>query len=164
MRILDLDETDEVRVRLEVPFILEVNDEPVELTYTGWLSRSHYFSYGWKRADEGYQFLVLRVQGRNIGRRVVSVGIMERAEVLVDIGYIYKIGANPEFGLRPGEARSDYATFEILSTVKPLRVSWHERGRHFILDLRDVELEKIGTRNSDLVPCLSTRQGSETVP
>lgn len=44
--------------------------------------------------------------------------------------------------LRPEESAVDYAVFEILSTVKPLEVTWKNLERDLLIDLRDAELEQ----------------------
>jgi len=133
----------QVTIPLDGPSVLEIEGERVELTLRAWLSKAHYFSYGRREADENYRFLVFQVRGRNLGRRLVSVRIMDNAEVLVDRGYIYRIATQPCFALRPEEVGVDYAVFEILSTVKPVEVTWEDEGQHFVIDLRDGKLEEL---------------------
>jgi hypothetical protein len=130
------------QIPLGKPFILTVEDEPIELQVNACLSKAHYFDYGLKNADEHYRFLVLRVRAYNLGRRLVSVELMDRSEVLVDKGYVYERITHPCFALRPEEFRVDYAVFEILSTVKPVLVTWNDRERNFLIDLHEAQLEK----------------------
>lgn len=130
------------QIPLAKPFILTIEDEPVELQVNACLSKAHYFDYGLKNADENYRFLVLRVRAYNLGRRLVHVELMDRSEVLVDKGYVYERITHPCFALRPEEFRVDHAVFEILSTVKPVEVTWNDRGRNFLIDLHEAQLEK----------------------
>jgi len=131
-----------ISIPLGEPFLLEVEDQPIELHINACLTKAHYFDYGLRNADDHYRFLVFKVRGRNLGRRLVSVVLMDRSEVLVDKGYIYERITHPSFGLRPEEAATDYAVFEILATVKPVEVTWSDRTREFLLDLRSAELEE----------------------
>lgn len=123
-------------IQLGRPFILDVKGEQVELVFTAWVSEAFYFSHGWQEADENYLFLVLRVQARNMGRRLVQLEIMDKSIVLVDRGYEYVRVTHPCFGLRPEEAGTGYAVFEILSGVKPVKITWNDQGRNFIIHLR----------------------------
>ena len=131
-----------LQIPLGKPFILTVEDEPIELQVNACLSKAHYFDYGLTNADEHYRFLVIRVRAHNLGRRLVSVELMDRSEVLVDKGYVYERITHPCFALRPEEFRVDYAVFEILSTVKPMQVTWNDRERNFLIDLHEAQLEK----------------------
>ena len=131
-----------IEIRLGKPFILTIEDEPIELQVNACLSKAHYFDYGLTNADEHYRFLVIRVRAHNLGHRLVSVKLMDRSEVLVDKGYVYERITHPCFALRPEEFRVDYAVFEILSTVKPIQVTWNDRNRNFLIDLHEAQLEK----------------------
>ena len=117
-----------LRIPLGELFLLTVQDEPIELQINACLSKAHYFAYGLKSADEHYRFLVFKVRGHNVGRRLVTVELMDRSEVLVDKGYIYERITHPCFAVRPGGSAVDYAVFEILSTVKALEVTWKNLG------------------------------------
>ena len=130
-----------LRIPLGELFLLTVQGEPIELQINACLSRAHYFSYGLRSADEHYRFLVFKVRGRNVGR-LVTVELMDRAEVLVDKGYIYERVTHPSFALRPEESAVDYAVFEILSTVKPVEVTWKGLEGDFLMDLRNEELDQ----------------------
>ena len=131
-----------LRIPLGDLFILTVEDQPIELKISACLSRAHYFDYGLRNADENYRFLIFKVRGHNLGRRLVTVELMDRAEVLVDKGYVYEREAHPFFALRPEEFAVDYAVFQILSTVKPVEVSWRDLAREFLIDLRGADLEE----------------------
>jgi len=131
-----------IRIPLNDIFILPVKDQPIELQITACLSRAHYFDYGLRNADEHYRFLVFKVRGHNVGRRMVPIELMDRSEVLVDKGYVYERVTHPSFALRPEEFAVDYAVFEILSTVKPIEVTWRDLARYFLIDLRAAELEE----------------------
>jgi len=131
-----------LRIPLGELFFLTVQDEPIELQINVCLSRAHYFAYGLRSADEHYRFLVFKVRGHNVGRRLVTVELMDRSEVLVDKGYVYERITHPCFALRPEESAVDYAIFEILSTVKPVEVTWKTLERDFVIDLRGAELEQ----------------------
>jgi hypothetical protein len=129
---------------LQIPigksFILTVEDQPIELQISACLTKAHYFDYGLRNADDHYQFLVFKVRGHNLGRRLVSVELMDQSEVLVDKGYVYGRVTYPVFAVRPEEFAVDYAVFEILSSVHPVEVTWKDRRRDFLIDLRDAEL------------------------
>jgi len=131
-----------LRIPLGELFLLTVQDEPIEFQINACLSRAHYFAYGLRSADEHYRFLVFKVRGHNVGRRLVTVELMDRAEVLVDKSYVYESITHPCFALRPEESAFDYAVFEILSTVKPVEVTWKSLERDFCINLRDAELEQ----------------------
>jgi len=131
-----------IEIPLGKPFILTIEDEPIELQINACLSKAHYFDYGLTNADEHYRFLVIRVRAHNLGHRLVSVKLMDRSEVLVDKGYVYERITHPCFALRPEEYRVDYAAFEILDTVKPIQVTWNDRNRNFLIDLHEAQLEK----------------------
>ena len=129
-----------LRIPLGKSFILTVEDQPIELQISACLTKAHYFDYGLRDADDGYRFLVFKVRGHNLGRRLVSVELMDRSEVLVDKGYVYEKITHPFFALRPEEFAVDHAVFEILSTVKPVEVTWRDHERDFLIDLREAEL------------------------
>jgi len=131
-----------MRIPLGELFTLTFQGEPIELQINACLSRAHYFLYGLRNADEHYRFLVFKIRGRNVGRRLVTVELMDRAEVLVDKGYIYERLTHPCFALRPEESAVDYAVFEILSTVKPIEVTWRGLDCTFLIDLRSEELDQ----------------------
>jgi hypothetical protein len=145
--VIDEDEnrcnpTEVVNIPLGKAFILTVKDEPIELQVNACVSKAHYFDYGLRNADEHYHFLVFTVRGRNLGRRLVTVELMDQSEVVVDKGYVYGRITHPSYALRPEESKVDYAVFEILSTVKPIELSWTAQGRDFLIDLRELELER----------------------
>jgi len=130
------------RIPLGDLFTLAVEDQPIELQICACLTKAHYFDYGLRNADEHYRFLVFKVRGHNLGRRLVTVELMDRSEVLVDKGYVYERVTHPSFALRPEEFAVDYAVFEILSTVKPIEVTWRDLRRDFLIDLRAADLEE----------------------
>ena len=117
-----------------------VEDQPIELQINACLSKAHYFDYGLRNADDRYRFLIFKVRGRNSGRRLVTVQLMDRSEVLVDKGYLYECITHPYFGLRPEDTAIDYAVFEILTAVKPIEVTWKDLTREFLIDLRSAEV------------------------
>jgi hypothetical protein len=131
-----------VSIPLGELFLLTVQGEPIELHINACLTKAHYFAYGLRSADEQYRFLVLKVRGHNVGRRLITVEIMDRSEVLVDKGYVYERITHPCFALRPEESAVDYAVFEILSTVKPVKVTWKSLEQDFLIDLRNAELDQ----------------------
>ncbi len=115
-----------------------VDDVPIEYTFTSvWYASE----YGHDKADEGYKFLLLEIQVRNIGIKETHL-FFYRWEVIVDKGYIYEAMTDDlPISLRPEDTKIGHVVFEILATTNPLEVHYFgnavSTGPTFILDIRN---------------------------
>ncbi len=138
--LLELDR----RVHVGESYIIEGAEEiPVIITFN-----SVYYTgkKDWHRADEGYKFLVLDMQLKNVGMEETKClpHYGYDWEVTVDKGYIYDDEAvTIEYlSLRPEDVKTGYVIFEILKTTNPLEINcnYYDGDIIFTMDLRNQQI------------------------
>jgi hypothetical protein len=97
-----------------------------ETEHSGWWVRT--------KAKDGYTFLVIEFEGKNVGNYKSST-YMDDKKLLSTKGYFYDSTTSPSFSLQPEEEETDYLTFEIPKDQRGARVYFKIGDKERILRL-----------------------------
>lgn len=106
-------------------------------------------------ADEGYNYLVLELNLKNIGNKETRcMTKVYHWEAVVDKGYIYEDARDTIYRtlIRPEDEVTRYVMFEILETTKPTEIRCYDWSESilFIVDLQDQTITTKTVAKGDL--------------